>query len=171
MCDPQFQARPLSAVGATQSSPDRKVWVTERREAIPLAPPHPRKHSVSTPRVATNRRVAHTSVPNVAHLFRGEAIHSLTRGSFRLVPFLCFAPSNFVPLASGRRLSLGLCLAFQSEILNLKFEILFAQISRLRPQLKPIPPFAPKAMRRVRHPQNPRLNSGMNCSSGISLKS
>ena len=40
-----------SAVGATQFSPGRKAWVTERRAAIPLAPPHPRKHFVSTPHV------------------------------------------------------------------------------------------------------------------------
>jgi hypothetical protein len=60
MCDPQFQIMPLSGVaaisasrllcrGATQFSPDRKARVTERRAAIPLAPPHPRKHFVSTP--------------------------------------------------------------------------------------------------------------------------
>ncbi len=30
--------------GATQFSPGRKAWVKERRAAIPLAPPHPRKH-------------------------------------------------------------------------------------------------------------------------------
>ena len=40
-----------SAVGATQFSPGRKAWVTERRAAIPLALPHPRKPFVSTPRV------------------------------------------------------------------------------------------------------------------------
>ena len=34
-----------------------------------------------------------------------------------------------------------------------KFEILLAQILRLRPQLKPIPPFPPKAGRRMGHPQ------------------
>ena len=33
-----------SAVGATQFSPGRKAWVTERRAAIPLALPQPRKH-------------------------------------------------------------------------------------------------------------------------------
>ena len=40
-----------SAVGATQFSPGRKAWVTERRAAIPLALPHPRKPFVSTPHV------------------------------------------------------------------------------------------------------------------------
>jgi hypothetical protein len=47
---------------------------------------------------------------------------------------------------------LALCVAFQSEILNFKFEILFPEICRLRQQIKPIPPLPPKAGRRVGHP-------------------
>ena len=71
--------------------------------------------------------------------------------SFRLVPYPCFAR-----------------LALQSEIFNFKFEILFPAIFRLRHQLKTHPTLPAEGGAKDGHPQNPRLNSGVNCSSGIS---
>jgi hypothetical protein len=38
--------RELSAVGAAEDSPGRKAWVTNARQRVPFAQPHPRKASV-----------------------------------------------------------------------------------------------------------------------------
>src|SRR5579862_59986 len=94
--EPRLQIRPLSGVAATQFSPGRKAWVTKRRAAIPLAPPHPRKHFVSTPRAPID------GWPTLRDIGKNWMF------SGRSSPYLLLSPLNFVRLASGRRLPLDL---------------------------------------------------------------
>ena len=72
------------------------------------------------------------------------------KGSLLAAAFLlAFVSFALPPLAVIPSAVEGSAFALQSEILNFQFEILFPQLFPLRHQLKPLPPFPPKAGRRV----------------------